>query len=98
MWTTLQIIADKGYIGEENVITPRKKPHGRELPDEDKDYNRVLNSSRAAIENINQRIKTYSIIGGIYRGAIYDFHKATKIVQVVSALCNLNLNKHPIRR
>ncbi len=95
---SVQIIGDKGYIGEENVVTPRKKPHGRELTDEDKDFNRDINSARAAIENINQRLKTYAILGGVYRGAIDDFHKATKIVQVVSALCNLNLNKHPIRR
>ena len=53
-----QIIADKGYIGEEHVVTPRKKPRGCELTDEDKDYNRDINSARAAIENINQRLKT----------------------------------------
>lgn len=95
---SVQIIADKAYIGEEYVITPRKKPHGRELTDEDKDFNFHINSARAAIENIIQRLKSYAIIGHVYRGAIGDFHKATKIVQVVSALCNLNLNKHPIRQ
>jgi hypothetical protein len=73
----VQIIADKAHIGEEYVITPRKKPYGRELTDGDKDYNFHINSAR---------------------GAIGDFHKATKIVQVVSALCNLSLNKHPIRK
>ena len=54
----VQIIADKAYIGEQYVVTPRKKPHGRELAEEDKDYNRNINSARAAIENINQRPKT----------------------------------------
>ncbi|CAF1346933.1 unnamed protein product, partial [Didymodactylos carnosus] len=93
----VKIIGDKGYIGEEYVVTPRKKPCGRELTEEDKNFNRDINSARAAIENINQRLKTYAIIGGVYRGAIDDFHKITKIVQIVSALCNLNLNKHPIR-
>ncbi|CAF1634522.1 unnamed protein product, partial [Didymodactylos carnosus] len=95
---SVQIIADKGYIGEEYVVTPRKKPRGRELSDEDKSFNRDINSARAAIENINQRLKTYAILGSVYRGAIDDFHKITKIVQVVSALCNMNLNKHPIRK
>ncbi|CAF1468216.1 unnamed protein product [Rotaria sordida] len=94
----VQIIGDKGYIGEEYVVTPRKKSHGRELTDEDKNFNHDINSARAAIENINQRRKTYAILGGVYRGTIDDFHKATKIVQVVCALCNLNLIKHPIRR
>ncbi|CAF1219234.1 unnamed protein product [Rotaria sordida] len=95
---SVQIIADKGYIGEDYVVTPRKKPHGRELKDEDKNFNRDINSARAAIENINQRLKTYAILGGVYRRAIGDFEKITKITQVVSALCNMNLDKHPIRK
>ncbi|CAF3736711.1 unnamed protein product [Rotaria sordida] len=73
-------------------------PHGRELTDEDKNFNHGINSARAAIENINQRLKAYAILSGVYRGTIDDFHKATKIVQVVRALCNLNLIKHPIHR
>jgi hypothetical protein len=80
------------------VDTPRKKPCGRELTQEDKDFNRTINSTRAAIENINQRLKTYAILGSVYRGPIDDFHKITKIIQIVAALCNLNLNKHPIRK
>ncbi len=95
---SVHIIGDKGYIGEEYVDTPRKKPHGRELTQEDKDFNRNMNSVRAAIENINQRLKTYAILGSVYRGPVDDFHKITKIIQVVAALCNLNLNKHPIRK
>jgi hypothetical protein len=95
---SVQIIGDKGYVGEEYVVTPIKKPHGRELADEEKNFNRDINSARAAIENINQRLKTYAILGSVYRGTIDDFDKITKIVQVVSALCNMNLNKHPIRK
>ncbi|CAF1377390.1 unnamed protein product, partial [Rotaria sordida] len=89
---SVQIIADKGYIGEEDVVTQRKKPHGRELTDEDKEFNRDINSARATIENINQRLKTYAILGGVYRGASDNFHKATQIVQVVSALLRTALN------
>jgi hypothetical protein len=95
---SVQIIGDKAYIGEEYVVILRKKPRGRKLTQEDKDFNRDINSARAAIENINQRLKTYAILGGVYRGRVDDFHKITKIIQVVAALCNLNLNKHPIRR
>ncbi|CAF4193621.1 unnamed protein product, partial [Rotaria sordida] len=83
---SVQIIGDKGYIGEEYIVTPRKKPRGRELTQDDKDFNRDINSARAAIENINQRLKTYAIIGGVYRGPVDDFDKITKIIQVVAAL------------
>jgi hypothetical protein len=95
---SVQIIGDKGYTGEDYVVTPRKKQRGRELTDEDKNFNRDINSARAAIENIDQRLKTYAILGRVYRGAIDDFEKITKIAQVVSALCNMNLDKHPIRK
>ena len=74
------------------------KSASNELTQVDKDFNRDINSARAVIENINQRFKTYSILGSVYRGPVDDFHKITKIIQVVTALCNLNLNKHPIRR
>ncbi|CAF2014402.1 unnamed protein product [Rotaria magnacalcarata] len=95
---SVQIIADKAYVGEEFVITPKGKSYRRELTTEDKSYNYDINRARAAIEIINQRIKTYAILGSIYRGTINDFDKITKISQVVCALCNLNLVKHPIRK
>jgi hypothetical protein len=94
----VQIIADKGYTGEPYVVTPRKKPRGGELTTEDKDFNRNICSARAAIENLNQRMKQYAIIGHVYRGSYDDFDKITKIARIVSALCNLNLDRHPIRK
>ncbi|CAF3788300.1 unnamed protein product [Rotaria sp. Silwood1] len=90
--------SDQRCIGEDYVVTPRKKPHGRELTDEDESFNCDINSTRVAIEYINQRFKTYAILGGVYRGPIDDFEKITKITQVVSALCNMNLDKYPIRK
>ena len=50
------------------------------------------------MENINQRLTTYAILGGVHRGAIDDLEKTTGIIQVVYALCNMNLDKHPIRK
>ena len=94
----VQIITDKAYIGEQYVITPRKKPRGRELTTEEKNFNRSISSSRAAIENVNQRIKNYAILGSLYRGPYDDLDKITKIARVVAALCNLKLSKHPIRK
>jgi len=54
----IQIIVDKDYIGEQYVITPRKKPRGGELIAEAKEVNQSISSERVAIENINQRVKT----------------------------------------
>ncbi|CAF1325902.1 unnamed protein product, partial [Rotaria sp. Silwood1] len=84
----VQTIADKAYVSEQYVITPRKKPRGGELTTEEKDFNRSISSSRAAIENINKRIKKYAILGSVYRGPYDDMDK---IARIVAALCNLNL-------
>ena len=88
---SVQIIADKDYIDEEYVVTSRKKSYGRELEETDKDFNRNINSARVVIENINQRLKIYAILGGVCRVTIL-MTSITKIVQVVSTLYNRNLN------
>ena len=63
--TPYKFFADKEYVSEDYVVTLRKKPRGCQTADQDKNFNRDINSARAAID---------------------DFHKATKIVQVVSAI------------
>ena len=65
---------------------------------EDKRFNRDINSARGVIKNINQCLKTYAILGSIYPETIDDFEKITKIAQIVSALCNMNLNKHLVHK
>ena len=47
---SVQIIADKAYIGEEYVITLKKKSQRGELTNEEKSFNYDINSARAAIE------------------------------------------------
>ena len=83
---------------KKNAVTSKKKPHGRELTDEDKDFNRDINIARAVIVHFNQHLNSYAILGGVHRGSIDNFDKVTKIVQAIWALCNLNFNKHPILR
>ncbi|CAF1206705.1 unnamed protein product [Adineta ricciae] len=73
-----KIIADKAYIGEEYVITQTKKPQGRKLMDENKNYNRDIISAREAIENINQRLETYAVLRNACKGAIDDLNKNYK--------------------
>ncbi|UJR12869.1 hypothetical protein I4U23_017043 [Adineta vaga] len=84
---SVRTIADKAYVGEEGELTT-----------EDKNFNYEINSARAAIENINQRIKIYAVNSSIYRGAIDGIDKITKISQIVCAVCNPNLIKHPIQK
>ena len=61
----LQITADTRYIAEKHVVTPRRTSHGQELTNEDEKLNGDIKSTRAAFENINQRLET---VGGVQRG------------------------------
>ena len=66
------ILGDKGYVGQLGIVTPQRKTRkrSRELLalDEEKNKRHELESERSAIENINQRVKQWHIIGGVYRG------------------------------
>ena len=77
------------------MLLLRKIPRDGKLTAEDKDFNRSICSATAAIENINQCLRNYAILGNVYRGS-YDIDKITTISHVVSALCNLQLCKHLI--
>ena len=52
---------DKAYIGEENILTPHKKPKNGELTALQKEENRVFSSSRIFIEHLIRRIRIFSI-------------------------------------
>ena len=55
---------------------------------------RAQDGTRAVFQNINQPLKTYVIVGGVDRERIDDFYQITKIISVVAAFCNSNLNNH----
>ena len=63
--------ADSGYQGisafHKNSETPKKKPKGGELTDEEKKENRRISQERILIENINAKIKVFKIMKYPYR-------------------------------
>lgn len=60
-------IADKGYQGCPNVITPRKTPPGGELSKTDKQDNKVISALRAPIEHVVAHFKSWRIFNDDYR-------------------------------
>lgn len=70
-----QWIADKGYIGR-GVITPARKPIGRDLDDSEKEFNRQVNRIRATIERVIAHFKNWRIMHTDYRRPLNTF-KAT---------------------
>jgi hypothetical protein len=65
-------IGDKGYQGC-GIITPTKKPQGRELTDDRKANNTIINRLRATIERVIANIKTWRILHTDYRRPRHTF-------------------------
>jgi len=67
----IEIKADSGYQGilrlHKNSQTPKKKPKGGSLTEQDKRDNYLLSSQRILIENINAKVKVFKITANKYR-------------------------------
>jgi hypothetical protein len=95
-----RILGDKGYVGEDQIVTPQKKPRLAELKEEDKKENKVKNSKRVVVENCFHEFKKWAILGGEYRGEFReaeDKHRVTQIVHVIGAMVKKRLTTHPLR-
>ena len=73
-------IGDKGYIGNE-MITPFKKPEGRELLDWQKEFNTEVNKIRWMIEQVISHFKNWTVMRTDYRRPLSTF--ATTISAVI---------------
>ena len=99
---TSRIIGDRGYEGKLDIVTPmtKRKKRSRELLalESEKDRKHELETERAAIENINGRVKEWKIIGSVYRGGSHHHTFIDRVIRVVCALTNLIMREHPIRQ
>lgn len=73
-------IGDKGYVGN-GMITPIKKPEGRDLLVWEKEFNKQVNKIRSMIERVIANFKTWRIVHTDYRRPIDTF--ATTISAVI---------------
>jgi hypothetical protein len=67
----IKIQGDSGYQGilklHRNSETPKKKPKGGKLTNEEKSFNHRIAQERIIIENINAKIKVFKITSNKYR-------------------------------
>lgn len=67
----IKALLDSGYQGilklHKNSETPKKKPKGGELTDEEKVENRRLSKMRILVENIIAKVKVFKITANRYR-------------------------------
>jgi hypothetical protein len=67
------VIGDKGFIGTDYIITPVRKPEGRELYMSEHDYNNQISSLRAPVERAVASLKTWRILFTDYRRPLKTF-------------------------
>lgn len=72
-------VGDKGYVGN-GMITPIKKPAGRELLDWEKEFNTQINKIRYVIEQVIANFKTWRIMHTDYRRPIETFKETISTV------------------
>jgi len=72
-------LGDKGYIGK-GMITPIRKPAGRELLDWEKEFNTGVNRVRWMIERAIANLKTWRILHTDYRRPFPTFSRTISAV------------------
>lgn len=85
---------DKAYVGDEQIVTPMKKPKGGELSEEQKQRNREISSKRIYVEHVIRRVKLYRIAAIRYR---WSPQKHGDIIAVLCALVRIRLGKLNLR-
>ncbi|MCY0923993.1 transposase [Streptomyces sp. H27-G5] len=76
-------VGDLGYVGS-GMITPRRKPPGRERSIGDKEANRSVNTLRAAVERAIAHLKDWKIFATRYRGPLTHFPLVAKTVTALA--------------
>ena len=98
---TALIVGDKGYRGKPGILVPASKKakvskEVKQLEDE-KQRGHELQTERAAIENINQRVKQWAVAKEVWDGNREPAEFFDSIMRVVCALANVILRTHPLR-
>ena len=81
-------LGDKAYIGESQIITPKKKPKGGELTLEEREANKVLSQRRIYIEHLIRRIKIFRITQERFRLKSRCYNK---VIHTVCGLVRLRM-------
>ena len=77
------LLGDKAYVGEDQLLTPKKKPRGGKLTSEEKEANRTLSKRRIFIEHMIRRLRIFGIMQGRFRLRVRCYQ------QVMLTVCGL---------
>ena len=83
-----KFVGDKAYQGESQVTTPRKKPKGGQLTDEQKQENRELSQQRIFVEHVIRLIKIFNVARERFRLAYLNYQP---VILVICGLVRLRI-------
>jgi len=88
------ILADKGFVGEDSVITPYKGA-AEELTTGQKLFNKILSSIRQIVECTLHRLKIFGILGsrGKWR---WNRELHPTIVNLCAQITNISITRNPV--
>lgn len=81
-------LGDKGYVGEAQIRTPKKKPRGGRLDPREEAQNRMLSGERIYIEHLIRRLKIFQVLAGKFR---LNSERYERVMLVVCSLVRLRL-------
>jgi len=80
------LTGDLGYYGAKGITMPNKKPKGKELTKEEKQFNKELSKQRITIEHTFGKMKIYQILSQRFRNSR---NKHSLIFKNIAGLHNL---------
>lgn len=83
-----KFVGDKAYQGESQVTTPRKKPKGGQLTDEQKQENRELSQQRIFVEHVIRLSKIFNVARERFRLAYLNYQP---VILVICGLVRLRI-------
>ena len=98
---TALIMGDKGYRGKLGIVVPASKrakvSKEVQLLEDEKQRGHELQHERAAVENINQRVKQWAVARDVWTGTRDPHLFFDRVMRVVCALTNVIIRTHPLR-
>ena len=84
--TGLWYYVDSGYQGMQKidpgikVVLPIKRKPGKKLSPDEKEYNKTQSKIRVYVENAIRRVKTFRIMGDVYRNPLKKYDRINDII------------------
>ncbi len=79
---------DKAYMGENQIITPYKKPKNGELTESQKEENKALSSNRIFVEHLIRVVKIFKVVQERFR---LDKSRYKSVLLTVCGLVRLRI-------